>query len=163
MLIAGGMWAEHQEKNQTAVALFEGMETVVNQFAHLPHGICSQNSQLNIRGVLDSYGIGDLFKSVVGYDDVSNGNQKPHPFGGVKCVENIFGVDHTNELCLMYIGDHEADTQFARNIEAALGNNAKVIAVAAGYSRSEPENWQTKPDYIANSVDDLLTIISKYA
>ncbi|MFA0715939.1 HAD family hydrolase [Vibrio splendidus] len=163
MLIAGGMWAEHQEKNQTAVALFEGMETVVNQFAHLPHGICSQNSQLNIRGVLDSYGIGDLFKSVVGYDDVSNGNQKPHPFGGVKCVENIFGADPTNnELCLMYIGDHEADTQFARNIEAALGNNAKVIAVAAGYSRSEPENWQTKPDYIANHVDDLLTIIGKY-
>lgn len=163
MLIAGGMWAEHQEKNQTAVALFDGMETVVNQFAHLPHGICSQNSQLNIRGVLDSYGIGDLFKSVVGYDDVSNGNQKPHPFGGVKCVENIFGAEQANELCLMYIGDHEADTQFARNIEAALGKSAKVIAVAAGYSRSEPEHWQTKPDYIANSVDDLLTIIGKYA
>ncbi|PMI59421.1 phosphatase, partial [Vibrio splendidus] len=162
MLIAGGMWAEHQEKNQTAVALFDGMNTVVSQFAHLPHGICSQNSQLNIRGVLDSYGIGDLFKSVVGYDDVSNGHQKPHPFGGVKCVENIFGADQSNELCLMYIGDHEADTQFAHNIEAALGNNAKVIAVAAGYSRSEPENWQTKPDYIANHVDDLLTIIGKY-
>ena len=162
MLIAGGMWAEHQEKNQTAVALFDGMNTVVSQFAHLPHGICSQNSQLNIRGVLDSYGIGDLFKSVVGYDDVSNGHQKPHPFGGVKCVENIFGADQSNELCLMYIGDHEADTHFARNIEAALGKNAKVIAVAAGYSRSEPENWQTKPDYIANHVDDLLTIIGKY-
>ncbi|MFA0006465.1 HAD family hydrolase [Vibrio splendidus] len=162
MLIAGGMWAEYQEKNQTAVALFDGMNTVVSQFAHLPHGICSQNSQLNIRGVLDSYGIGDLFKSVVGYDDVSNGHQKPHPFGGVKCVENIFGADQSNELCLMYIGDHEADTQFARNIEAALGKNAKVIAVAAGYSRSEPENWQTKPDYIANHVDDLLTIVGKY-
>ena len=63
----------------------------------------------------------------------------------------------------MYIGDHEADTQFARNIEAALGDKAKVIAVAAGYSRSEPENWQTKPDYIVNDVDDLLTIIGKYA
>jgi len=163
MLIAGGMWAEHQEKNQTAVALFDGMNTVVSQFAHLPHGICSQNSQLNIRGVLDSYGIGDLFKSVVGYDDVSNGHQKPHPFGGVKCVENIFGAEQSNELCLMYIGDHEADTQFARNIEAALGKNAKVIAVGAGYSRSEPENWQTKPDYIADHVDDLLTIIGKYA
>ncbi|MFA0025818.1 HAD family hydrolase, partial [Vibrio sp. 10N.261.49.A5] len=24
------------------------------------------------------------------------------------------------------------------------------------------ENWQTKPDYIANHVDDLLTIIGKY-
>ncbi|MFA0709307.1 HAD family hydrolase, partial [Vibrio sp. 10N.222.48.A3] len=46
--------------------------------------------------------------------------------------------------------------------EVALGKNAKVIAVAAGYSRSEPENWQTKPDYIANRVDDLSMIIGKY-
>ncbi len=59
-------------ENQTPVSLFDGLETAINQFAHLPHGIYSQNSQLNIRGVLDGYGIGDLFKSVIGYDDVSN-------------------------------------------------------------------------------------------
>ncbi|MCW1890365.1 hypothetical protein OK016_18360 [Vibrio chagasii] len=32
--------------------------------------------------------------------------------------ENIFGEGQSDELCLMYIGDHEADTHFARNIKA---------------------------------------------
>ncbi|MCW1890364.1 hypothetical protein OK016_18355 [Vibrio chagasii] len=54
------------EKNQTPVELFEGMEAVINRFANLPRGICSQILQLNIRGVLDSYGIGELFTAVGG-------------------------------------------------------------------------------------------------
>ncbi len=45
MLKAGGLWAEHQEKNQTPVTLFEGIDGVIKEFAQLPHGICSQNSQ----------------------------------------------------------------------------------------------------------------------
>ncbi|MDN3699635.1 HAD family hydrolase [Vibrio cortegadensis] len=161
MIIAGSLWAEHQEKNKTEVALFDGIKTVVDKFSLLPHGICSQNSQNNIRSVLKSNGIGAPFKAIVGYDDVSNGNQKPHAFGGIKCVESIFG--HTDSELLMYIGDHEADTKFARNLEMALGGKTKVIAVAAGYSRSEPELWEFQPDHTAHTVEDLLSIIGKYA
>lgn len=161
MIRAGSMWAEHQEKNQTEVTLFDGIKNVVEQFSQFHHGICSQNSQNNIRRVLRDNGIDAPFKAIIGYDDVSNGNQKPHPFGGIKCVESIFG--HTNSQLLMYIGDHEADAKFARNLQSALGDSAKVISVAAAYSRSEPESWEVKPDYIANNVEDLLSIIGKYA
>ena len=160
MIVAGGMWAEHQEKNQTEVMLFDGIKSVLQQFSQLPHGICSQNSQNNIRRVLQTHQIDSPFKAIVGYDDVSNGNQKPHPFGGIKCVESM--LDSANGQLLMYIGDHEADTKFARNLQAALGEETQVISVAAGYSRSEPSRWQTQPDYIAHQVEDLMDIIGKY-
>ncbi|MEF1305603.1 HAD family hydrolase, partial [Vibrio owensii] len=62
-----------------------------------------------------------------------------------------------------YIGDHEADTQFARNIEHHLGGSCKVIAVAAAYSGAQPEHWSAQPDYVAHQVEDLLGIIGKYA
>lgn len=161
MIIAGSMWAEHQEKNKTEVTLFDGIKDVVDKFSQLPHGICSQNSQNNIRSVLKNNGIDAPFKAIVGYDDVSNGNQKPHAFGGIKCVESIFG--HTDSQLLMYIGDHEADTKFARNLQTALGDSTRVISVAAGYSRSEPELWEFQPDYTAHTVEDLFSIIEKYA
>lgn len=161
MLIAGGLWAEHQEKNTTEVSLFDGIKEVINQFTHLPHGICSQNSQNNIRRFLDCAGVGAPFKAIVGYDDVSNGNQKPDAFGGIKCLESIFG--HTKSECLMYIGDHEADVRFARNLQTALGGSTRVTAVAAAYSRSKPEEWSYQPDYIAHQVRDLVEIIDKYA
>ncbi len=161
MELAGSMWSEHQERNQTPVSLFEGISSVVTQFGHLPHGICSQNSQANIRNVLRSNQIDDHFVSVVGYDDVSNGQQKPDPFGGIKCVDNILGQNDSS--LLMYIGDHEADTKFARNLESALGGDTRVISVAAGYSCSAPESWNITPDYIAHRVEDLVGIIGKYA
>ncbi|MFN1581703.1 HAD family hydrolase [Vibrio rotiferianus] len=161
MLVAGTMWAEHQEQNQTPVNLFNGITDVVNEFARLPHGVCSQNSQSNIRNVLSTNQINAPFKAIVGYDDVSNGHQKPDPFGGIKCIESIFG--HTDKQLLMYIGDHEADTQFARNIEQHLDGSCKVIAVAAAYSGAQPERWNAQPDYVAHQVEDLLSIIGKYA
>ncbi|QIA63096.1 HAD hydrolase-like protein [Vibrio astriarenae] len=161
MLIAGGMWAEHQEKNTTPVKLFEGVKSIINQFSHLPHGICSQNSQNNIRRLLESNEISSTFKAIVGYDDVSSDNQKPDAFGGVKCINSIFG--HIDTKCVMYIGDHEADVKFARNLQQSLGEKAKVISVAVAYSRSEPEFWDHKPDYTAYRVEDLAHIIGKYA
>ncbi|WP_375748425.1 HAD family hydrolase [Vibrio sp. HN007] len=161
MLIAGGMWAEHQEKNQTEVTLFEGIRDVVHQFSHISHGVCSQNSRKNIQQVLAHNGIDTPFKAVVGYDDVSSGHQKPHPLGGIKCLESIFG--HTNSELLMYIGDHEADTKFAQNLQLELGDKTRVISVAAAYSHSNPDSWTIKPDYIARDVEDLLHIIGKYA
>ncbi len=161
MLQAGSMWSEFQEKNQTPVTLFEGITNVVNQFSWIPHGICSQNSQVNIRNVLNAHEIDKSFKAIIGYDDVPNVHQKPHPQGGLKCVESIFG--HLNKQLLMYIGDHEADVQFAQNLQSALDNKCRVISVAVAYSRSEPECWEVKPDYIANTVEDLSTIIEKYA
>ncbi|NOH51151.1 HAD family hydrolase [Vibrio rotiferianus] len=160
MLLAGSLWAEHQEKNQTQVELYNGISDAVAQFSYLNHGVCSQNSQTNIRRVLTDNGIVTPFKTIVVYDDVSSENQKPNSFGGVKCLESI--CDSTNSKLVMYIGDHETETKFAHNLQLDLANKTKVISVAAAYSRSNPEKWAIKPDYVAHNVEDLFSIIGKY-
>lgn len=155
MLIAGSLWAEFQDKNKTKVVLFDGIKDVLIKSKDIPHGVCSQNSKGNIRRVFEINGVSEFFKAIVGYDDVPNHYQKPHPFGGVKCLKSIFG--RAKNYSIMYIGDHESDTQFARNIQSELGVN--VISVAAAYSLSEPKHWKVKPDYIAYTTKELLSII----
>ena len=160
MLEAGSLWSEYQEKNDTRVSLFNGMEEVIHEFSHLPHGICSQNSQQNIRRVLQQHNVDTLFKSVVGYDDISSEQQKPNPDGGLYCLERIFGEHIPNTL--IYVGDHQADTEFAKNIERALPEHCQVISIAAAYSHSQPETWSIQPDHIAYQVEELITLIRQY-
>ncbi|EHW0694342.1 HAD family hydrolase [Vibrio parahaemolyticus] len=160
MTLAGSLWSEHQERNQTPVEVFEGINSVLSKYSQIPHGICSQNSQLNIRNVLEQNGLNEYFLAIVGYDDVSNSYQKPHPFGGLKCVESI--VENKGSKRLIYIGDHEADVEFARNLEASLNDGSKVISIAVGYSHSQPENWSVQPDHFAKNVSDLTSIIAMY-
>lgn len=157
---AGSMWAEHQESNKTDVYLFDGIVNIIKEFSDLPHGICSQNSQQNIWNVLKQNKIDKPFDAVVGYDDVASDVQKPHPFAGIKCLTDIFG--HAADKLVMYIGDHEADVKFARNIQDALGYGSKVISVTAAYSGANPKAWSIKPDYVASCVSDLKGIIEKY-
>ena len=160
MLQAGSLWAKHQEMNRTAVHFFAGLEAVIGHFSAIPHGICSQNSQKNIRRVLEQHGVNGQFKAVVGYDDVPAQQQKPHPLGGIKCLESILGT--VRSASLLYIGDHEADVQFARNLQAELGDTARVISVAVAYSHSTPELWEHKPDHIARKVEELYPIIQQH-
>ena len=160
MLQAGSLWAKHQEMNQTDVHFFAGLEAVIGHFSEVPHGICSQNSQKNIRRVLEQHGVNGQFKAVVGYDDVPAQQQKPHPLGGIKCLESILGT--VRSASLLYIGDHEADVQFAHNLQAELGGTARVISVAVAYSHSTPELWEHKPDHIARKVEELYPIIQQH-
>ncbi|MFC1233659.1 HAD family hydrolase [Vibrio sp. F74] len=161
MLKAGSLWAEHQNSNQTTVHLFDGIDRTIRQFSHIPHGICSQNSQQNIWRVLRDNELDHSFRAIIGYDDVDNESQKPHPSSGVKCLAKLF--DDVVNKWVMYIGDHEADAEFAKNIEAELGNGLKVISVAAGYSGANPDEWRVKPDHVATNVSELQTIILKYS
>lgn len=161
MLEAGKLWAEQQELNQTEVRLFDGIKTLIHQNPRIQHGICSQNSQLNIRRLLQENSMAEPFKSVIGYDDVAHSKQKPDPQSGIDCLREIFG---SNEYeCLMYIGDHQADTLFARNLQSVIGDNVKVVSVAVSYSGAKPEGWYMRPDYIAKSVVELQSIITEFA
>lgn len=160
MLEAGALWAEHQENNQTQVRLFDGIDKVIEQFSYLPHGICSQNSRLNIWNVLKKNRVDGPFQAVVGYDDLDSNSQKPHPFGGIKCLTDIF--DEAINKLVLYVGDHEADVKFAKNVEQALGGGSRVISVAAAYSGANPENWSVEPDHVASSVSELKGIFDKY-
>lgn len=160
MLQAGSLWAKHQEMNRTAVHFFDGLAQLVATFSAVPHGICSQNSQRNIRSVLAQHGVNEWFHSVVGYDDVPAQMQKPHPCGGLKCLESMFG--QASGRSLIYIGDHEADVQFAHNLQEVLGKDSRVISVAVAYSHSAPERWASSPDHIAHDIAELRAILGLY-
>ncbi len=159
MLQAGTLWTEYQLKNSTPVELFSEIKQTINQI-DLPQGICSQNSSENINRVLKQNNLIHKFHSIVGYDDIPSNAQKPIPFGGLKCLEQIF--EHTTNKTIFYIGDHEGDIEFARNIEMELSKESKVVAIVAKYSGADTRLWAHKPDFEIENPSDLLRIINNY-
>ena len=81
-------------------------------------------------------------------------------FGGIKCLAGLLG--NTSEKRVIYIGDHEADVEFAHNIQSASGKGSRVISVAAAYSGARPETWSVKADHVAHRVSELSSIIGNY-
>lgn len=96
------------------------------------------------------------FQAIIGYDNIPSNAQKPSAVGGILCLNQIF--KHIDDKIILYIGDHEGDVQFARNIESDLNNNTKILSVAANYSSAEIHSWKHQPDYIIETPQDLLLI-----
>ena len=156
MLTAGKLWGKYQLSNTTPVALFNGIESTINDLSAIPHGICSQNASANIINVLTQARVNACFKAVIGYDDIAQHNQKPSPEGGLICLSKMF--DRLEDKTVMYIGDHEADVQFARNLQAVLPSTSKVISIAVAYSGANPGAWSTQPDFIIQSPKELISL-----
>jgi HAD superfamily hydrolase (TIGR01549 family) len=159
MLEAGTLWTEYQLKNTSPVELFTEIKQTINDIS-LPQGICSQNSSENIKRVLEKNNIIQKFNSVIGYDDIPSNSQKPNPYAGIKCLEQIFGVKF--DKTILYIGDHEGDVEFARNIEIELSENSKVISIVAKYSGANTNLWTHKPDFEIEKPADLFEIMNNY-
>ena len=157
MKMAGGLWSEHQLKDATPVKLFSEIKETIHQI-YQPQGICSQNSSENINQVLTENDIFHKFKAVIGFDDIPDNMQKPVSFSGIKCLNRIF--DSLNNKTIVYIGDHEGDVEFARNIENELEGQSKVISIVATYSGALLHDWKFKPDFEIGSPGDLLEIIN---
>ena len=153
---AGSLWTEYQLRNSTPVELFPGISQTVSQL-NLPLGICSQNSTENIRQVLTKFELLEKFNSIIGYDDVPNNAQKPSAFSGIRCLENIF-LKRLNKT-ILYIGDHESDVEFARNISKELGQSNNVISIIVTYSGANTTSLSFKPDYEISSPLELLNIV----
>ncbi len=160
MLKAGTLWTEHQLKNNTPVKLFSEIQETINQI-NLPQGICSQNSSENISQVLNTYEISHKFSSIIGYDDIPSNMQKPSSYCGIKCLNQIFS--NLNNKTIFYIGDHEGDVKFARNIEKDLMNDNSIISVVVKYSGANTNTWKYKPDFELESPNDLLKLINNYS
>ena len=151
--LAGSLWSKHQRRNTTPVALFDGIIDVIRTFAHIPHGICSQNSAANILALLDTVLITSYFKFVVGYEEVPFNRQKPASDAGLICLERIFG--EVRNKTLLVIGDHEVDVMFARNISSDIDGSNTVISIAVLYSGAEPEKWGHQPDKVISRPQEL--------
>ena len=158
MLEAGTLWTEYQLKNRFPVKLFTEIKDTINEIS-LPQGICSQNSSENIHRVLIKNKLSQKFSAIIGYDDIPSDQQKPAAFSGIKCLNQIYGT--LQNKTIIYIGDHEGDVEFARNIETALCENSKVISITAMYSGADTKLWTYKPDFEIENPTDLLEIINK--
>lgn len=158
MLTAGKLWSIYQQKNQTEVTLFSQIKETVNQI-NIPQGICSQNSTKNITKTLLNYNLNHKFSSIIGYDDIPNDKQKPAPFGGIKCLNQI--LHSLENKTIIYIGDHQADIEFAKNIEKEL-DSCKIISIGVTYSGADISSWQIKPDIILEKPMDLINFIATY-
>jgi len=156
MLEAGTMWTEYQLKNSTPVELFPGIKQTISQI-HLPQGICSQNSSVNINRVLENNDLSHKFNSIIGYEDIPNNAQKPSAFGGIKCLKQLLKTTYNKKIIL--IGDHEGDVEFSRNIEKELCENSNVISVVVKYSGANTKLWNYKPDFEIEKPIDLLQIL----
>lgn len=152
---AGKLWTEFQLKNTTPVELFPKIKDTVIQLNCL-QAICSQNSAKNIKLVLEKNNLIEKFKTIIGYDNIPANAQKPSPIGGIICLQKIFG--EIQNKTVIYVGDHEGDVQFARNIESELNHTNKVISVAVKYSGANTSSWMHQPDYIISSPLELLNL-----
>lgn len=159
MLKAGALWTKYQLKNSTPVELFSGIKETIQKIS-LPQGICSQNSSENINQVLEKNNLSHKFDSIIGYDDIPNNMQKPSSFSGIKCLNQIF--KNLKNKTIIYVGDHEGDVEFARNIEKELQKKNKVISIVAKYSGADTNSWTYKPDFELEFPTDLLKIIKNY-
>lgn len=156
---AGPLWTEFQLKNTTPVELFPDIKRIVSEIKS-PQGICSQNSAENIHKLLQDNKLSDKIDTIIGYENVPHNKQKPDACGGIRCIEEIHGTSKNKTI--MYIGDHEGDVEFARNIEKELCDNSKVISVAVIYSGADTKNWKHQADYEITQPSELLKIINQF-
>jgi beta-phosphoglucomutase-like phosphatase (HAD superfamily) len=155
---AGALWTPFQLKNATPVNIFPGIEQTIHQL-QLPHGICSQNASENINRVLGANHLLEKFIAIVGYTEIPAHVQKPAPEGGIKCLEKMFGT--TRDKTILYIGDHEGDVVFARNLENEIRHqNNRVIAITVTYSGASTASWRLKPDVEIATPGELLKIVN---
>jgi N-acetyl-D-muramate 6-phosphate phosphatase len=111
----------------------------------------------NIRQLLEKNELLNRFKAIVGYDDIPSNMQKPLGFGGLKCINQIF-KNPTNKV-ILYIGDHEGDVEFARNIAKELHQSNQVISITVTYSGANTQSWSFKPDFEISSPAQLLKLV----
>ncbi len=155
----GRMWSTYQERDDTPVAIFDGVHDALAALAHARHGIVSQNAKGEIARTLVGASLRQHFGAIVGYDDVPLTCQKPAPDCVLACLEKLTSFAPG---CVMYIGDHETDVRCARNAQQALrdrGVALDVVSVAACFVGDIGlEGWTHQPDHVAHSPREIAEI-----
>lgn len=154
---AGALWGPYQASNQTPVPAFDGVHETVAALAGIPQSICSQNSSQNILKVLEQYRLAHFFHSVIGYEHIPFEHSKPEPASGLLCLDLMFS--EIEGKTIIYVGDHEGDVIFTRNLARRLSSSNRFISVAVAYSGGRPERWQHQPDHIISQPEELLAIV----
>ena len=155
---AGKLWGQYQASNQTPVTVFDGVTSTVAALAETPQGICSQNSSDHIVEVLEESGIAQHFHSVIGYEQIPFEHSKPEPESGLKCLARMFA--ELENKTIIYVGDHEGDVIFTRNIASRVCSSNRLIAVAVSYSGGRPDSWANQPDHIIGNPQEIIQLVT---
>jgi HAD superfamily hydrolase (TIGR01549 family) len=159
---AGRLWTAYQLSDNTEVTFYEGIEAVIRDLAEFRHGIVSQNSRSGIMQNLGKKQLLPFFKYIVGYEEVDLKKQKPEPDGLLNCMEKLSAIE-SGYVC--YIGDHETDAICVRAANRVLQEEnvtAKIFSIGACYeSGMDTSTWVTRPDFEAQTVEDILKIVDK--
>jgi HAD superfamily hydrolase (TIGR01549 family) len=158
---AASVWAAYQLEDRTPAPIFDGLPAVIAELAGRPQGIVSQNARDHMIERLTEAGLHHHFGSIVGYEEVPPGRQKPDPDGLLMCLEELTGFQPGIAL---YIGDHEGDVLCALNTNAALkdrGAGLLIETVGAFFADgSNSTTWTHQPTYSAQDPEDVPAIIA---
>jgi HAD superfamily hydrolase (TIGR01549 family) len=159
---AASAWASYQLQDRTPAPLFDGLREVVRKLAGLPQGIVSQNARDHIIEQLAEARVGQYFGSIVGYEEVPLGRQKPDPDGLLAGLAALTGFAPGHAL---YVGDHEGDAVCAAAANRVLrqrGIDLEVLSVAAMFANGgDHEHWRCRPDFTAARPADILDIVDQ--
>ncbi len=159
---AASAWASYQLQDRTPAPLFEGLPEVVRELAHLRQGIVSQNARDHIIEQLTNARLERHFASIVGYQEVPPGRQKPDPDGLLLGLEALTKFAPGRAL---YVGDHEGDTLCTAATNRVLrrrGIDLEVLSVAAMFADgNDQELWLCRPDFTAAKPADVLTVVDQ--
>ena len=139
------------------------MVELLKNLKHIKMGICSQNSNENIRETLKYYGVDNCFDAVIGYDDILGSEQKPDPAGFIKCIEQL--KLNNKKGTFIYIGDHSEDIVFGKNAQDELNQeDTNVICITVDFlnlNSNSYDKWTNKPDYFVQTTDELNSVLNK--
>jgi HAD superfamily hydrolase (TIGR01549 family) len=156
---AGKLWTEIQLLDETNVQLFEGIRTTVTKLNEYPQGIVSQNSSRIIRNNLEKSGLEKYFNYIIGYEEVGLKKQKPDPEGLITCITMLAGLENNHSA--VYIGDHITDIECAHNANYRIGKDSVISVLLDNNKQNLIKDWKYKPDYVADSPEDLPGIIEQ--
>lgn len=159
---AGRLWAVYQSKDQTLAPFFKGLEAALVRLKGLPMAIFSQNSRQEIKRSLVEARLSGYFGSVIGYEEVTLGRQKPAPDGLLFCLSEM-GID---QGIVFFVGDHDTDVQCANQANAALagsGKAVKVVAIGAEFGEGGVGRiWSPAPDHVARRPVEVVDLVERY-
>lgn len=159
----GSWWSEFQLEDQTPVKIYPGVYDLIYSLKQYTHAIVSQNSRNNILNFLSNNNLQEVFREVVGFEEINIERQKPYPDGLLKCINNL---NLKEPGTIFYIGDHETDAQLVYNINQHFGNGEsylKALSIGAFYIfPTDTTTWKYKPDYEAPFLNDIVNIVDNY-
>jgi HAD superfamily hydrolase (TIGR01549 family) len=162
--IAGALWSEYQQCDQTPTPVFDGLAAAFHSLRDYPHGIVSQSARSNIERCLGENDLARFFACIIGYQEVPLRSQKPAPDGLLLCIQHLRARPPGR---VFYLGDHETDILTARNANQALdsaGTGIQIVTIAVAFSAEHAgAGWTCAPDHIARKPQDISRIVATLA